>query len=232
MKVLVVAAHPDDEVLGCGGTVLRHVAGGDEVFIAILGEGVMARADGRNKSRLSKERDRVRDAAVRVARALGAGDLFRHDFPDNRMDQVPLLEIVKVVEGVLTRFRPDRVYTHFANDLNIDHCMISRAVVTASRPLSTQTVPEIYAFETLSSTEWAFGPSEGFKPDTFVEISSFLEKKIEAMSLYETETSPFPHPRSAEAIRALAMRRGSQSGLRCAEAFMLVRKIVPETKVG
>jgi LmbE family N-acetylglucosaminyl deacetylase len=232
MKVLVVAAHPDDEVLGCGGTMLRHVAGGDDVFIAILGEGVMARADGRNKGRVSKERDKVRDASVRVARALGAKDLFRHDFPDNRMDQVPLLDIVKVVEGVLARFRPDVIYTHYANDLNIDHAIVLRAVVTATRPLSAMMVPEIYAFEVLSSTEWAFGPSEVFKPDTFVGISNFLEKKIEVMSFYETETNPFPHPRSAEAIRALAMRRGSQSGLKSAESFMLVRKIVPEMKVG
>lgn len=228
MRILVIVAHPDDEVLGCGGTILRHVSEGDEVFLAILGEGVMARTGGGDEERVAKERDRVGEASVRVSRALGIRDMVRHDFPDNRMDRVPLLEIVKVVEGVLARFQPELIYTHFADDLNIDHCIVARAVVTATRPLPANGVREIRSFETLSSTEWAFGPRGDFKPDTFVEISSFLEKKIEIMSFYETEVNPFPHPRSAEAIRALGMQRGSQSGLKAAEAFTLVRKILPE----
>lgn len=232
MRILVIVAHPDDEVLGCGGSIMRHVANGDEVFVAILGEGIMARADAQNESQVSKVRDRVRDVSVRVARALGAKEMVRHDFPDNRMDQIPLLEVVKVIEGFIGRFRPDVIYTHYQHDLNIDHCIVARAVITATRPLAGNTVTEIYAFEILSSTEWAFGQSESFNPNSFVEISSFLEKKIGAMSLYETEMRSFPYPRSAEAIRALAMRRGSQSGLMCAEAFMLARKIVPEKRIG
>lgn len=229
MRVLVIAAHPDDEVLGCGGAILRHVSEGDEVSIAILGEGMMARANGRNDGRTSEAGKRLREAALEVSRALGAKEFFHHDFPDNRMDQVPLLDIVKIVEIRIGKWRPDIIYTHHQGDLNVDHGIVARAVTTATRPLSSKTVSEVYAFEVPSSTEWAFGMDHGsFKPNHFKEISSYLERKIQAMALYQTEMSPFPHPRSPEAISALAMFRGSQSGLRAAEGFMLLRKIVPE----
>ncbi|MBW1728592.1 MAG: PIG-L family deacetylase [Deltaproteobacteria bacterium] len=227
MNVLVVAAHPDDEVLGCGGTIARHASIGDDVFVMILAEGMMARADGENEEILREEQKKLRERSRTVASILAAKEVLHFDFPDNRLDQIALLDVVKTVEGCLERYQPRIVYTHHPGDLNVDHSVTAQAVITAARPLPLSPVQEIYSFEVLSSTEWHFGPgAKAFRPNCFIDIDRFLNRKIEAMSVYNTETSPFPHPRSPEAIEALARRRGSQSGLGAAEAFMLIRKTV------
>lgn len=228
MNVLVIAAHPDDEVLGCGGTIARHASMGDDVFIVILGEGMMARADGKNEEGLREEQKKLRENSRTVASILGAKEVIHFNFPDNRLDQIALLDVVKAIEEGLERYQPAILYTHHPGDLNIDHSVASRAVITAARPSPGCFVREVRSFEVLSSTEWHFGPGgESFRPNCFVGIDGFLKKKIAAMSAYGTEMFSFPHPRSPETIKALARRRGSQSGLKAAEAFMLIRKIIP-----
>jgi LmbE family N-acetylglucosaminyl deacetylase len=160
---------------------------------------------------------------------LGVKNIVLHKLPDNRLDTVPLLDIVKIVEGLVEGIKPEIIYTHHGGDLNIDHGVIHRAVLTATRPLAGQPVQEIYAFEVPSSTEWAFQRLEpAFRPNVFVDVSWTLEAKIAAMQCYETEVRQFPHPRSPEALRALAMRWGSLAGCAAAEAFELVRSIRPQ----
>ena len=224
-RVLVIAAHPDDEVLGCGGTAARLVSEGHDVSFAILGEGLTSRHPDRadtDASRLATLHRQAHAAAAKV----GVKRLELHKLPDNRLDTVPLLDVVKIVEDLVEQFRPEIVYTHHGGDLNIDHGVIHRAVLTATRPTAGQPVREIYAFEVPSSTEWAFQRLElAFRPNVFVDVTRTLEAKIAAMECYESEARKFPHPRSPEALRAIAMRWGSVAGCAAAEAFELVRSV-------
>ena len=224
-RILVVAAHPDDEVLGCGGTVARLTAEGHEVHLAILGEGITSR----HERRADADRDQIASLhkqAHAAAAKLGAKSLELFKLPDNRLDTVPLLDVVKMVENLVARLQPEILYTHHAGDLNVDHGIVHRAVLTATRPVAGQTVREVYAFEVPSSTEWAFQRAEPvFRPNVFVDIAGTLDRKIAAMECYESEARKFPHPRSPEALRALAMRWGSVVGSAAAEAFELIRSI-------
>jgi LmbE family N-acetylglucosaminyl deacetylase len=225
VNILVVAAHPDDEVLGCGGTIARRAADGDDVYISIFGEGITSRytdrADAEQELLTALHGD-----SRRVADQLGARDLFMYNLPDNRFDTVPLLDVVKIIEELVDRLKPEVIYTHHAGDLNIDHVVLNRAVMTATRPVGGSPVRSIYCFEVASSTEWAFGQYGGaFRPNVYVDIAGTLERKITAMEAYESEARPFPHPRSPEALRAIAQRWGSQVGLQAAEVFELVRSI-------
>jgi LmbE family N-acetylglucosaminyl deacetylase len=225
MNILVVAAHPDDEVLGCGGTVARLAREGHKVRIAILGEGITARYPERRQADTGLMAA-LRQASRQVAQLLGSADLVQHELPDNRFDTVPLLEVVKIVENLIRDFAPEVIYTHHGGDLNIDHRIVHQAVLTAARPLPGQMVREIYAFEVSSSTEWAFyGLEPFFRANVLVDISGTLDLKLQALSLYETEARPFPHPRSPEALRALARRWGSVAGCQAAEAFALIRAV-------
>ena len=224
MKILVIAAHPDDEVLGCGGTLVRFNQERNESWIAILGQGITSRypQPAQADPTLLKA---LQNTSQEVGKMLGAKEVFLHNFPDNRFDQVALLDIVKVVEELLKRIQPDVVYTHHGSDLNIDHVLLSRAVLTATRPTMGQSVKEIYGFEIPSSTEWSFGEYGSFRPNVFVDINRTLSTKIEAMKRYKSEIKDFPHPRSPETLTALARVRGSTAGLQAAEAFTLIRKI-------
>lgn len=225
MNVLIVAAHPDDEVLGCGGTIARLAQEGHSTFIAILGEGITSRYSQRDEadhSLIEALHERGRDAA----RIMGVNDVFMYDLPDNRFDTVPLLDIIKIVEGLIEKLQPQVIYTHHGGDLNVDHVLTHRAVLTATRPITGQIVKEILAFEVPSSTEWGFAQFQPvFRPTVFVDIADSLERKIEAMQSYESEARDFPHPRSPDALRAIAQRWGSVAGLQSAEAFELVRSI-------
>ncbi|SLN38174.1 PIG-L deacetylase family protein [Oceanibacterium hippocampi] len=225
MRILIVAAHPDDEVLGAGAVAARHADRGDEVAIAILGEGLSARHASRDAVPAA-ERTALREASEKAAAILGAGRLRLHDFPDNRFDSVALLDIVKVVEAEIADWQPEVVYTHFAGDLNIDHEITSRAVLTACRPLPGAAVRRILAFEVPSATGWGL-PQHPFQPTVFADVSGTLERKVAALAAYDGELRPFPHPRSAEALRAKAAAWGSQSGLTAAEPFQLIREIAP-----
>jgi LmbE family N-acetylglucosaminyl deacetylase len=228
VKVLVIAAHPDDEVLGCGGTAARLVREGHEVHFAILGEGMTSRHAQRADAEQS-QLTRLHQQAHTAAAQLGVKNVVLHKLPDNRLDTVALLDVVKIVEDLVDRVQPEVIYTHHAGDLNVDHGVIHRAVLTATRPVAGQLVLEIYAFEVPSSTEWAFQRIEpAFRPNVFVDITRTLEAKIAAMECYETEARKFPHPRSPEALRALATRWGSVIGCAAAEAFELVRSVRPQ----
>jgi N-acetylglucosamine malate deacetylase 1 len=225
MKILVVAAHPDDEVLGCGGTMARLVQEGHEVHIAIMGEGITSRhsqpqeADPEQLSRLHRQ-------AHSAASKIKAKEIVLCRLPDNRLDTVALLDVVKLIEDLVDKLKPEVVYTHHPGDLNIDHGVVHRAVLTATRPMRGQAVREIYTFEVPSSTEWAFhGVQPSFHPNVFVDVSRTLETKIDALACYESETRKFPHPRSPEALRAIAARWGSVVGCEAAEAFELVRSV-------
>ena len=222
MNVLVVAAHPDDEVLGCGGTAARLAREGHSIYTAILGEGITARypqpgcAD-------QASLDKMHDCSRNVADLLGVKELSLHDLPDNRFDSLPLLDVIKLVEQSIERWRPDIIYTHHSGDLNIDHQVVNRAVLTAVRPVPGQCVREVYMFEVPSSTEWAFQQlAPVFKPNVFVNIEDTLQLKLQGMQLYESEVRKFPHPRSPEALTGIARRWGSVVGCQAAEAFEAV----------
>ena len=227
MKVAVVAAHPDDEILGCGGTMARLLREGHEVKIAIVAEGLTSRNDKREDTK-KDELHHLHGCAEAAAKKTGGAEVVFFQLPDNRLDTIPLLEITKLIENLLQRWTPDVIYTHHPGDLNVDHEVVHRAVLTATRPVDSHSVREIYAFEIASSTEWAFQQlTPSFRANVFVDISATLDTKIAALECYDTEVRPFPHPRSAEAVRAAAMRWGSVAGCRAAEAFELVRMLRP-----
>lgn len=223
--VLVVAAHPDDEVLGCGGTIAAHAAAGDRVSVLILGEGVTSRK-GLKPREAAKAVKALQESAVKAAYVLGAQEAALAGLPDNRFDSVDLLDIVHLVEQFKNRVKPDIVYTHHHGDLNIDHRLTHQAVLTACRPLPGETVREIYAFEILSATEWqAPHPGLSFHPNHFVDISDMLPRKLAAMEVYKPEVRSWPHPRSLEGIVTQAHGRGIQIGREAAEAFEVIRSI-------
>ena len=224
MNVLIVAAPPDDEVLGCGGTIPRLVREGHDVTIAILGEGITSRYEDRREADQDLLTE-LHNRSHQVADLLGAKELFTSGLADNRFDTVPLLDVVKIVEDLVEQVQPEVIYTHHCGDLNIDHVVIHRSVLTATRPQARQPVKEIYTFEVPSSTEWAFDQYQPFKPQKYIDISETLDLKIKAMELYDSESRKFPHPRSPEALSILARWRGSTVGLEAAEAFELIRDV-------
>jgi LmbE family N-acetylglucosaminyl deacetylase len=225
MTVMVIAAHPDDEVLGCGGTLAHHSAA-DDVRIVILGEGLTSRSPQRAGAPAGTL-DELRRDALAAGAVLGARSVEFGGLPDNRFDEMSLLDIVKQVEGWIAAHRPDVVYTHHPGDLNIDHGITFRAVLTATRPgASPYQVRDLLAFETLSATEWAFERiGTPFRPNVFTDVSATIDRKLDAMSRYRSESRPAPHPRSPEKIRALAAHRGAASGVAYAEAFELIRSL-------
>lgn len=219
-KILVVAAHPDDELIGPGGTLIKHIQRGDVVYCLILGEGIMAR-DNADSTEVKMLHERARFAG----KIIGFQEMTFADFPDNAFDTVSLLKIAKVVEGQLEKIKPDIVYTHHEYDLNVDHKLAFQAVLTACRPCNPDCPRELYTFETLSSTEWQSKNYQQFQPNLYVDISAVIEKKIKALQEYTSELRLYPHSRSVEGVRILAQYRGLESYIHFAEAFMLVRKI-------
>lgn len=225
-KVLVIAAHPDDEVIGCGGAIARHAANGDQVAVLIVAEGATSRASQRDRSSAKDELTALASAAQIANSALGVTRLNLLDFPDNRMDSVERLDVIKRIEAEIAIWQPATVYTHHAGDVNIDHRIVHDAVVVACRPQPGHCVRTLLFFEVASSTEWrpsASGPA--FLPDWFVGIDDFWEAKRAALDAYASEMRESPHPRSVAALEHLARWRGATVGLSMAEAFMLGRLI-------
>lgn len=220
MRVLTVAAHPDDETLGAGGTMAWHAARGDTVWVCVLADGVTSRHD---KVQLQA------DCARRACDTLGVERLVLVGLPDQRLDTLSLLDVITPIEEVIDELRPEVVLTHFAGDVNEDHRLVSRATMVATRPAAGSSVAKVCSFEVPSSTDWAPPiPGSIFAPNLYVDISETLETKLTAMKAYTgtylNEMRPFPHPRSVEALTAYAQRHGAASGLLAAEPFMVLRE--------
>lgn len=219
-KVLAVVAHSDDEALGCGGTLARHVDEGDHVSVVFVADGVSSRlsvspGDARRRHR----------AAVEAQAILGLHEVHHLDLPDNRLDSLPLLDVVQAIERIVTLIAPEVVYTHHHGDLNIDHRVVHEAVMTTCRPMPGSSVREIYSFEVMSSTEWSAPDKRPFLPQLRVDIGDQLQRKIDALGAYAEEMRGTPHSRSIEHLRALAFHRGNEVGVEAAEAFMILRMV-------
>lgn len=221
-SVLVVAAHPDDEVLGCGATMARYAAEGRAVSVLILGSGVASR--GADAASLARSRERLEAESDKANKILGVRKVYREDFPDNRFDTVALLDVVKAIEAVKAAVKPALVMTHHAHDVNVDHQVAFRACLAAFRPQPGETARELRSFYVLSSTDWQ-APSPAFAPSLHVDVASTLEKKVRALEAYRSEIRPYPHPRSSKGVRIEAQRAGLRVGLAAAEAFEVVRRI-------
>lgn len=222
-KILIIASHPDDEILGCGATISRLVNEGYEAYTLILGEGVTSRDEKRNRDKRETEIQKLKQDILKANKLIGVKNIFTFDFPDNRFDSIPLLDIIKKIEEIKNKIKPDIIFTHFKNDLNIDHKKTYEATLTATRPMKNETVKTIYSFEVLSSTEWNYPTT--FSPNVFFDITKTIDKKIKSMKCYENELRSFPHPRSIETIKLNAKNWGSKVGFKKAEAFELIRHI-------
>lgn len=217
-RILVVAAHPDDEMLGCGGTLAKLAAEGKKIRILLLGEGPTARLDAEHTRELAQT------SALAASASLGISDVHFCNLPDNRFDSLELLDIVQIIESHAQNFCPNVVFTHHVGDMNFDHCITHRATMTAFRPLPDCDTTILLGFETLSSTEYSpAGTGSAFCPNFFVNIEDTLLIKQTALHSYASEMRPWPHPRSYEGVEHLACMRGAQCGCNAAEAFILYR---------
>lgn len=224
-KILMIVAHPDDELLGVGATMHKLINENNcEVRVVILGEGLTSRSDVRDTEKWNKELEIHRANIYNAQKKIGYHELSIYNFADNRFDSVGLLDIVKVVEKEKQDFKPDIIFTHHGGDLNIDHQKTFEAVITATRPMKEEIVKTIITFETPSATEWSFNSEKQFKPNFWIEISEEnLISKQKAMDCYEFETREYPHPRSNKALKALAEKRGVEIGTDLAECFSIIR---------
>lgn len=226
-KILVIVAHPDDELLGIGGTLNSLSQSGCKIKVVILGEGLTSRSDKRDSEdweiKIKQHRSNIHNAKS----IIGYDELSIHDLPDNRFDSINLLDIIKVVEKEKKSFQPDIVFTHHGGDLNIDHQLTFQAVMTAFRPLQNENTAGIITFETPSGTEWrAASDPHHFIPNVFIELTkNNIVNKCIAMECYEFEKREYPHPRSSKALKILAQKRGVEVGVEYAEVFCLVRMI-------
>ncbi len=218
-SLLVVAAHPDDEILGCGGTVARFVAEGGEAKALIL-SGVTTSRAGQSRPTVEVEQE-----SARAAETIGYTSIERIGLADNRFETLFFTELVHPIERMAHEVLPDVVLTHDPSDVNTDHALVHRAVMIAFRPMPDSGPLRLMTFETLSSTEWQDPALMRFQPNCFVDISGFLDKKIAAMSCYRSELRDYPHPRSLEGIEYLARKRGIEISREFAEAFRIVRDI-------
>lgn len=218
--VLVIAAHPDDEVLGCGGTIAKHVSQGDKVHLLFMADGVKSRLNFSEKNLNSRI-----ESAKSAQSLLGVISAVSLDLPDNQMDSVPILKIVQKIEPIIESLKPSIIYTHHYGDLNIDHKLTNAAVMTACRPLPNSSIREIYGFEILSSTELSMSKNSSFVPTYFVDITNQISIKLNAVSAYHEEMRDVPHSRSVKHVEILAKHRGYSIGVSMAEAFEVYRII-------
>ncbi len=224
-KVLIISAHPDDEVLGCGGILSKYKDSDISFKVLFIGEGSSCRyEDPYCKDSLSdiKERNKF---AVEALNFLGVDDVEFTNLPCGRLDKEPILKINKIIEKTIQDFRPDTVFTHSIKDANSDHRIIFNSSIMATRPCNHNVVKNLYSYEVLSSSEWMF--VESFAPNMFIELSATdVKNKCEAMDFYKSEIRNYPFPRSSKAIKAHSMLRGTQAGFNYAEAFFLIRKFI------
>ena len=222
-KILIIAAHPDDEVLGCGGTIAKYSEQGAETYCLFLGKGKASRFQRSEEIKELKEEQIILEKeAQRASEVLGFSEIFFEDFPDQKYDTVPLLDIVRAIERIKEKVKPEIIFTHYIGDLNLDHQITLRTTLTASRPLQGERVRKIYSFEIPSSTEWG---ESSFKPNVFVDIKETFDKKVEALKAYKSEVREYPHPRSPKGLEIIARRWGIAVGKELVEPFELIRKI-------
>ena len=217
--ILIIVAHPDDEILGCGGTISKLIKEGYTAYTLILGEGKTSRDIKNHKI----DRITFNKEIQKANYTIGVKKVFIENFPDNRFDSVDLLDIIKVITKVKNKINPDIIFTHYEKDLNIDHQITYKAVITATRPMKNESAKEIYSFEILSSTEWNYPLS--FSADTFFDISKTLKIKQKAMKKYKSELCEYPHPRSLKGIKLNALYHGMRVGKKYIEAFKSIRVI-------
>ena len=222
-KILVVAAHPDDEIYGMGGTIAKLAAEGNEVHILIVTDGSTAQYRGSND--LSEILERKKKETQKALACVGAAACHYGELPDMRLDAVEHIRINEVIEKAVDEIKPDVVYTHFWGDINMDHQRVFESTLVAVRPTRFQTVRELYCYSVPSSTEWQPAIHATFAPNVFVNISEYTAQKAAAIAAYATELRPYPHPRSVEAVQAQDTARGLQVGLPAAEEFILLRSV-------
>lgn len=224
-KILVIAAHPDDEILGVGATIAKRVKNGDEAYALIMAEGFTSRK-GKEEEKDYEIIRNLHKKTIESVKIIGYKDVFFANLLDNRMDSYNLLDIIKIIENYISDIQPDVIYTHHVGDLNVDHELTSRAVITATRPCANYKVNEIYAFQIPSSTEWKFNcDAEKFNPNLFEDVEDYMEIKCNAMKKYDTELCEFPHPRSIKMLNIIAQYWGSAVGLNMVEAFEVIRSV-------
>jgi len=224
MKVLVIAAHPDDEVYGMGGTIAKLVAQGNEVHVLIVTDGCISQY--RNDDNLEAILKRKQEEAQEANSILGVKCVHYGNLPDMGLDQVPHIQINQVIEELIQWLKPEVVYTHFYGDVNLDHQLVYKSTLVATRPIVGQCVKKLYAYCVPSSTEWSPQLANSvFTPNVFVEIEPYVLKKVEAIKSYVTELREYPHPRSVESVMKKDIVAGLQCGLKKCEFFMLIRQI-------
>jgi LmbE family N-acetylglucosaminyl deacetylase len=236
MNILVLAAHPDDEILGMGGLLKKISKNDHEIKVVFLATGITARrsnnynnsstynVNNKLEHNMKNQINDLQKDAKKALSILGIKNIQFENFPDNEMDTISNLEITKKIEKIINEFNANIIYTHSQHDINIDHRQIYDATITATRPKKDSNVKEVISFEVPSSTEWYF--PQKFSPNIFVDISKELKFKLKAMQAYKNELEDFPHPRSLEALEIIAKRWGTVSGFNAAEAFYLVRNLI------
>jgi len=217
--ILVISAHSDDEALGCGGTISRYAKSGDKVHLIFMTNGV-----GSRNAKIEEVECRKR-ASQESADILGVSSIQQFDFPDNKMDTAALLDVVQAIEEVIDKLRPEIIYTHHIGDLNVDHQVTHKAVITACRPQPDFFVKEVYAFEVLSSTEWSAPGVKPFSPNVYIDITDYIDIKKQVLEVYSKEMRQPPHSRSIDNAIRLNALRGNSVGVDYAEAFELIRMI-------
>lgn len=222
-KLLIVAAHPDDEILGCGATVAKMISKGWNAKSVILGQGMLSREIENSENALKS----LKNDSLKANHEIGIKEVIFYEFPDNSFDSVPLLKIIKVLEREIEEYRPNIIFTHYGGDLNIDHRKTFEAVLTATRPMPNSLKPTLYSFFIPSSTDWVDGfVLKNFIPNVFFDVEEYIERKIKALEHYVTEMRNYPHSRSMESVRIFSKYWGNRVGLNYVEPFILVRKII------
>lgn len=218
-RILVVCAHPDDEVFGLGGTLLLHSKNGSEIFVLIFSDGESSRNISKNI--IEKRQNQAREACKKI----GIKKLKFLNYPDQKLDTIPLVELSKQIETVIQEFRPDVVFTHHFGDVNQDHTKVFEATLIATRPIPSINISKVICFEIPSSSEWG-SYDRKFNPNLFIDIENELNQKLNILNIYKNEIRKFPHPRSLKSIKSRAQVWGSQVGCKYAEAFFILREII------
>lgn len=219
-KIVVVAPHPDDETLGCGGTLLKHKHQGDEIVWLVITD--ILETEGFLAEKIAARNQEIET----VGKLYGCDQVYRLSFPTTKLDTFPLGQVIESISAVMRKEKPDIIYLPYHGDVHTDHKIVFDAVISCTKWFRYPSIKRILCYETLSETDFGINPDyNGFRPNVFVNIEEYIEKKIDIMRIYESELGELPFPRSEQAIQALAMLRGATSGYKAAEAFMLLKEI-------